>query len=204
MRRRRDIGIVGLLAATLGAAAVGVQASFAAPTRAATPAATIDATYSCRVRPQHFVDLYASATLPPAANNQPQPGGLFLTTGVKTIVRNNTTVTVAQVSLQARKNSLRIDKTACRRVKHQIPLKPKGLPGPPTSVTPTLRGFDNEQCDTTARVLVRLRLKTTNHTPVHAQLAIRNDDSRSRPIAFYNWGPRKVTAYTGKTCVTPG
>jgi hypothetical protein len=203
VRRRHGIWVVGLLTAAVGAAALGVHAGSAAPTRASSGAATLDKTFSCRVRSQHFVDLYTSATLPPA-NNKPQPGGLFLTTGVKTIVKNNTTVTVAQVSLQAKQNSLRIDTGACHRVKKQIPLKPKGLPTPPVAVTPTLRGYDNEQCDTTGRVLVRLQLKSTNHIPTHALMAVRNENAKSRPIAFYNWSANKVTVYLGKTCVTPG
>jgi hypothetical protein len=203
MRRGHGIWIVGLLAAAIGATAVGAHASSAAPARTHTGAAILDKTWSCRVQQAHVVNLYTSATLPPVGN-KPQPGGLFLTTGVKTVVKNNTTVTVAQVSLQAKQNSLRIDTGACRRVKKQIPLKPKGLPTPPTTVTPSLRGFDNEQCDTSARVLVRLQLKSTNHTPAHALMAVRNDNAKSRPIAFYNWSPNKVSVFLGKTCVTPG
>jgi hypothetical protein len=67
-------------------------------------------------------------------------------------------------------------------------------------VTPTLSGHDSQQCGTTGRVLVRLRLTTTNHTPTHALLAIRNDNANHRPIAFYNWTPHKVNVYVGKTC----
>jgi hypothetical protein len=204
VRFRHGMWIIGLLAAALGAAAVGVHASLAAPTRASTPASTIDKTYSCPVRREHVVDLYASVTLPPT-NNQPQQSGVLnLTTGVRTIKQSGITETVSQVSLQARKNSLRIDQKSCRRVKQQIPLKPKGLSGPPTTVTRTLRGYDNEQCTTTARVLFRLRVKLTAGTPTHALLAVRNDNAKHRPIAFYNWSPRKVSLYTANGCVTPG
>lgn len=200
MRFRRGILIVGLLAAALGEGAVGVHGSSAAPTQAITGASTIDKTYSCRVRRQHYVDLDASATLPPI-DQQPQPGVLVLTTGVKTTTQNGVTTTVSQISLRAVKNSLRIDTSSCRRLKQQIPLKPKGLLGPVTA-TPTQFGRINERCVTAARVLVRLRLETTNHTPSHALLAIRNDNAKRRPIAFYNWKPRKVIAYTGKSCVS--
>jgi len=65
MGGRRGIWIVGLLTAALGAAALGAHASSAAPTRADRAASTLDKTYSCRVRKQHYVDLYASVTLPP-------------------------------------------------------------------------------------------------------------------------------------------
>jgi hypothetical protein len=203
MRLRHRIWFLGLLAAALGSAAVGVHASSAAPTRATNATSTIDKTYSCPVRRQHFVDLSASVTLPPV-NNQRQPGGLFLTTVVKTIKKGNTTETLTQVSVQDRKNSLRIDQKSCRRVKHQIPLKSKGLQTPSFTVTPTRQGYDRELCGTTGRVLVRLRLMLTNGTPRHALFAVRNDNVKSRPIAFYNWSPQKVTIYIGTTCATPG
>lgn len=199
MHRRRSIWIAGLPAVALGAAAVGVHASSATPTRA-TARATIDATYSCRVRRQHFINLTASATLPPV-NGRRQPGGIYLTTVQKTRRQNGAVVTLTQVSFSARKNSLRIDKSTCPRVKQQIPLKPKGLPGPPVTVTPTHQGFDNERCGTAARVLVRLRLRTTAGVPTHALFAVRNDNAKRRPIAFYNWSPDKVDVYPGNSCV---
>jgi hypothetical protein len=62
---------------------------------------------------------------------------------------------------------------------------------------------DNERCTTTAWVLVRLRVKVTTGTPTHALLAIRNDNVKHRPIAFYNWSRREVRVYTGNGCVTP-
>jgi len=200
MNRRHGIWIVGLSAAAL-AAALGVHASFAAPTL---PAATSDATYSCRVQSQHVVSLSASATRPPdgSNNNKPQPGVLVLTTGVKSVTHGDTTTTVSQVGVEAVKNGVKIDKSSCRRVKKQIPLKPKGLPRPPTTVTPTLRGFDDENCGTSARVLVRLKLKTTNNIPSHALLAVRDEGGKSRPVAFYNWSPNKVSVFIGTSCST--
>ena len=138
MRGRRASWIVGLLLAALGAAAVGVHASSAAPTGPITHASTFDKTFSCRVRRQHFVNLYAGATLPPASgSSQKQPGGLSLTTVQKTREQNGATVTLTQVSLSARKNSLRIDMSTCNRVKRQIPLNPKGLRGDGPGTRPT-------------------------------------------------------------------
>lgn len=182
---------------------MGVHASSAAPTRATTAASTIDVRYSCRVSSQHDVSLFATVTLPPV-KNRPQPGVLNLTTGVKTVSKGGTTVTVAQLGLSARKNSLKIDKSSCRRVQKKIPLKPKGLLGPVTA-TPTMFGHISEACGpTSARVLVHLRLKTTAGAPTHALLAVRNDNAKHRPIAFFNWSPSKVSAYTGKSCVSVG
>jgi hypothetical protein len=118
---------------------------------------------------------------------------------MKTRTVNHATVTLTQVSLQASKNSLRIDTSSCSHVKQQIQLKPKGLQGP-TTVTPTLFGHDTEQCGTTGRVLVRLRVTSTKHTPTHALLAIRNENAKKQPIAFYNWTSKKVNLHVGSTC----
>jgi hypothetical protein len=143
--------------------------------------------------------VYGSVTLPPA-NDKPQPGLLVLTTGAKTVVKNGVTTTVSQLGLSATKKSLKVDKSSCLRVKHQIPLKPKGLPTPPRTATPDLFGHVNLQCRTTARVLVRLQLTTTAGLPTHALLAVRDDNAKKRPLAFYNWTPGKVRAYSAPAC----
>jgi hypothetical protein len=200
MRGRHGVWIVGLLAAALGAAAVGAHASSAAPNRTTADASTFDKTFSCRVRRAHFVSLYAGSNIPASNGQKQSPGGLNLTTVQKTRQQDGATITLTQVSLSARKNSLRIDTAVCRRVKHQIPLRPKGLPSPPVKLTPHHQGFDNEFCDTAARVLVRLQFQTTNGVPSHALFAVRNDNTKRRPIAFYNWSPDKVSVYTANNC----
>src|SRR6185437_6471088 len=98
-----------------------------------------------RVSRQRTINLYGSVTLPPA-NGKPQPGALVLITGTKTVVKDGVTTTLSQLGLGAKKNSLRVDKSSCQRVKHQIPLKPKGLPTPPTTATPNLFGHITTQC----------------------------------------------------------
>src|SRR5262249_27124040 len=118
MRGRHGIWIVGLLAAACGAAVFGAHASSAAPARAGSSASTLDRTLACGVRKHGFTTAATAVTLPPV-NNQPQPGGLFLTTVYKTRKVNNATVTLTQVSLQASKNSLRIDTSTCSHVNQQ-------------------------------------------------------------------------------------
>jgi hypothetical protein len=155
------------------------------------------------VSKQHSINVYGSVTLPPA-NDKPQPGLLVLTTGAKTVVKNGVTTTVSQLGLGAKKNSLKIDKSSCSRVKHQIPLKPKGLASPPRTATPNLFGHVSVQCGTTARVLVRLLLTTKAGVPAHALLAVRNGGAKGRPLAFYNWTAGKVSAYSAVTCDNVG
>ena len=200
MGRLRGIWIVALLVAAAGAAAVGVHRSAAAPSSAATHASTIDNTYSCRVRRQHFVVFDSSVTLPPI-QSQPQPGILDLTTVAKSVQKNGVTITLVQLGLTARKNSLRVDKSTCKRVSKKISLKSKGLSGPPEVITPSYQGRLNQRCGTTDRVLVRLRLETKAGVPTQALLAVRDDDSKRKPVAFYTWTPKKVTSFTENGCV---
>lgn len=61
-------------------------------------------------------------------------------------------------------------------------------------------GFDNERCGAAARVLVRLQFRTTNGVPSHALFAVRNDNAKRRPIAFYNWSADKVSIDTANNC----
>lgn len=194
MRGRRGIWFVGAVAAAVAAAA-GVHASAAAPVQGF---GTTNATYSCAVGQEHSVNVYGSVTLPPQ-DGKKQPGLLVVTTGAKTTVKNGVTTTVSQVGLGAKKNSLRVDKSSCTRVKHQIALKPKGLPKPATTATRNLFGHITVQC-ATSHVLVRLLLKTKAGIPTHALLAVRSDDAKKRPLAFYDWAPGKVTAYSAASC----
>jgi hypothetical protein len=197
---RRGIWIVGLLAASVAAAAVGAHASSAASSRATIGAATIDGTYSCGVRRAHFILLSGSVTLPPI-QNQPQPGVLNLTTVSKTVVKKGATVTVAQLGLSANKSTLHLDKATCSRVKRRVPLKSKGLSGPPETVTPSFQGHLTQRCGTRSRVLVHVRLTSSDGKSTHALLAIRNDDAKHRPVAFWNWSPGKIISYTANSCV---
>jgi hypothetical protein len=200
MRRTRGLVIVGLLAASFGAAAIGVNASPAASNRASARSSTIDSTYSCGVRRQHYVDINAGVSFTPA-NSQHQPGFLVLTTVVKTIKKNGTVENISQVSLQSVKDSLRIDKSTCHRVTKQISLKPKGLPGGAETATPSFREYVNARCKTAVRkVLVRLQVTIKNGTPTHAKLAIRNENAKNKPVALYSWSARKISAYLGN-CV---
>ena len=190
--RRRGIWIVGVLAVASGSA-VGVHVSSAALVQGA---ATTNATYSCLVGQQHSVNVYGSVTLPPQ-DGKKQPGLLVVTTGAKTSTKNGVTTTVSQLGLAARKHSLQVDKSSCTRVQHQIPLSPKGL-GSSTTATKNLFGHISADCGTGAHVLVRLLLKTKAGVPTHALLAVRS--TAKRPLAFYNWTPGKVTAYSAASC----
>jgi hypothetical protein len=33
---------------------------------------------------------------------------------------------------------------------------------------------------------------------------MRNENAKNRPVAFYAWNPRKITAYTANSCVQTG
>jgi hypothetical protein len=202
MRRRRGIWISALLAA-LVAAGVALQASSAARSRTTDSAATVDATYSCHVGSQHQVTIYGGVTLPPD-NGQRQPGVFALTSNPRSVTKNGTTTTISQVGFSARKNSLRIDKSSCKQVKKQIPLKSKGLSGPPETATPTKYGHLNLRCGAATSVLVRLRITVTAGVPSRALVAVRTVSPKNKPVAFYSWSPQKVSAYSNDSCVDLG
>ncbi len=147
---------------------------------------------------QRSINVYGSVTLPPQ-DGKKQPGLLVLTTGAKTVTKNGVTTTVAQLGLGARKHSLQVDRSSCSRVKKQIALKPKGLSSP-TTATANLFGHISADCTARAHVLVRLMIKTKAGIPTHALLAVRNTDAKKRPLAFYDWTPGKVVAYSAASC----
>jgi hypothetical protein len=198
MHRRRAILTFGLLAAVV-AAGVAVQASSAARTRAAGSASTVDATYSCHVGSQRSVTIYGGVTLPPI-NGQKQPGVFALTTVSKSVTKNGTTTTPSQIGFGARKNSLKIDKSSCKQVNKKIPLNSKGLVGPPETATPSQFGHINIRCGAGGSVLVRLRITIAGGVPTHALVAMRSANGKNRPLAFYNWSPRKITALSANNC----
>ena len=169
MQLRRGVGVAIVAAAVTVAAAASVSAAPASSKQ------VVDRTYSCKVRPARYIDLESSVTLPPE-NGQPRPGQVRVTTVKKGIQRNGITFYVPQVFFEEKKDSLDVDRSACRRSSRRVPLKTTGLPTPGETATPT-------------------------HTGRKALLAVRNDSEKSKPVAFYRWSPSKIVAYLGKTCV---
>jgi hypothetical protein len=166
----------------------------------ASSARVVDRTYSCKVRPAHYIDLESSVTLPPE-NGRPRPGQVRVTTVKKGIQRNGLTFFVPQVFFEEEKDSFDVDSAACHRSSRRIPLKTTGLPTPGETATPTHTGSVNGRCSTTKRLLVHLKLTITDGKPEKALFAIRNDKAKSKPIAFYRWSPSKIVGYLGNVCV---
>jgi hypothetical protein len=192
--KRRGVGVVVILVAVTVTVVANVGAAPASSTR------VVDRTYSCKVRPAHYIDLETSVTLPPE-NGQPRPGQVRVTTVKKGIQRNGITFYVPQVFFEEKKDSLDVDGSACRRSSRRVPLKTTGLPTPGETATPTHTGSVNGRCSTTKRVLVHLKLTMQNGKPEKALLAVHNDNEKSKPIAFYRWSPSKIVGYLGNTCV---
>jgi hypothetical protein len=191
---RRGVGVVAVLVAVTVTVVANVGAAPASSTR------VVDRTYSCKVRPAHYIDLESSVTLPPE-NGQPRPGQMRVTTVKKGIQRNGITFYVPQVFFEEKKDSLDIDTSACRRSSRRVPLKPTGLPTPGETATPSHTGSINGRCSTAKRVLVHLKITMQNAKPEEALVALRNDSDKSKPVAFYRWSPSKIVAYLGNSCV---
>ncbi|MFI5039417.1 MAG: hypothetical protein ACHQCG_05705 [Solirubrobacterales bacterium] len=110
---------------------------------------------------------------------------------------------VAQVEFESAKSSLQVDTSLCRRSSRHIGLRPAGLPLYET-VTPKIVGHVNERCATPRRVLVRFRIAIEHGTPQQALFAVRRGDAKQRSLEFIKWGPRKITAYVGKSGTDTG
>ena len=179
--------------------------AYAAPETAAGAsgaAHVVDRTYTCRVRPQHYVDLNTNVALPPDASGHPTPAQVWLDTVHETAPVGGLQAVVPQVEFEGSKNSLRVDRSLCRRSSQRIALKPAGLPLYETA-TPQLFGHVNERCVTAKRVLIRFRIDLNHGVPQQALVAV-GVDAKRRPLEFVKWRPRRITAYVGKGCTDTG
>jgi len=193
MKRLHGVGVVSVISAI---AVTVVVSAHAAPTR------VVDKTYSCKVRPQHYIDLNTSVTLPPTTQNAQRPANLNLFTVKKTFKQDGYNFNLPQVFFQAAKSSgLKIDRPTCRPSSRKAALKPSGIRLTDT-VTPQYLGLFDERCVTAKRVLVHVRLTVSGGAPVSALVAVRNDNEAGRPVEFINWQPRKIKGYFGKSCVS--
>jgi len=194
MKRLHGVGVVSVISAI---AVTVVVSAHAAPTR------VVDKTYSCKVRPQHYIDLNTSVTLPPTQDAPQRPANLNLFTVKKTFKENGFKFNLPQVFFQAAKGrNPKIDTPICRRSPRKAVLKPTGLPSHAETVTPQYLGLFDERCVTAKRVLVHLRITLSGGVPVSALVAVRNDNETRRPLEFLNWKPRKIKGYFGKSCVS--
>ena len=192
-----------LTAATVLALVATASAYAATSALAGGGSRVVDRTYSCRVRPQHYIDVNTNVALPPDASGHATPAQVWLDTVHKTTPMGGLLVVVPQVQFESARSSLRVDKALCRRSSARIALRPAGLPLYET-VTPQHTGHVNARCGTPKRVLVRFRVTLTAGKPVRALFAVRQDAAKKRPVEFVRWSPGKVTAYLGNSCTDTG
>jgi len=192
------------IAAVIVVALVATASAYAATSsRTGGGARVLDRTYTCRVRPQHYVNVNTNVSLPPDASGHATPAQVWLDTVHKTTPMGGLLVVVPQVAFEARKNSLRVDRSLCRSSSRRIALRPAGLPLYET-VTPQHGGHINVRCAAGKRVLVRFRIRVAGGKPEHAVFAVRNDATRSRPVEFLKWSPSKITGYLADRCTDTG
>lgn len=189
--RRLSIALAAVAASAVAAAAVlaaGVGSDSA-------KRSVLDETFSCRVQVEssaHAVELTAGAK----ARN---PAFALLYTASKKV--NNEFV--AQLAFGSAAKGLTVDRSLCRRSSHTIALRSTGLTRRGT-VTSSFLGMFNDKCVTAARVLVRVRIGMVGGVPVQAQVAVRNDNAKSAPIAYVIWRPTRVTYFLDSECVDLG
>ncbi len=183
----------------IGVAIAATASAYAAPaawTRGFAGSRVLDSTYSCRVRAQHYFNVATSVTLPPTPLGFQRPALVSLDTAGKS------GTTLPQVWFQAMEKGIKVNKSACRASSRRVPLKP-GLPLYET-VTPSLYGHIDVRCVSAKRVLVRLRVEMNGGKPAQALVAIRDDNPKASPVAFFNWSPLMIKGYIGSSCTDTG
>lgn len=183
--------IVVVAAAIAVVAAASAYAAAASSTQARAGTRVVDMTYSCLSWRQHPFFFGMQVRLPPGGQDPAGPGMASLTTA------NDHAY---QVVFRDVKNGLKIDKSVCRSSSSRVSLKPAGLARDQT-VTRNFMGHIDGTCPTRAqRVLVHFRITMAGSTPEQALLAVRKDDAKRRPLAFFKWSPRKITDYLAGSC----
>jgi uncharacterized membrane protein len=177
------------------AVALAVTASaYAAPrstARAHVGAQVVDKTYSCRARGQNPFFFGTQVRLPATQYQKAQPAMATVITARDSAF---------QVVFKDVKNSLKVDTPVCRPSSRRVALKPAGLSLYQT-VTPRLFGHLNGKCPThVPRVLVHIRVSMTDGAPSRALFAVRKDDAKARPLAFFKWAPTKISGYLAGSC----
>jgi hypothetical protein len=185
--------IVIVAAGAAVAATATAYTAAASATRARTDAHVVDKTYSCRLWHQHPFFFDTQVRLPPSASGGAQPGYTTVTTA-----RDH----AYQLIFKDLKNSLKVDRSACRPSARGVALKPAGLALFQTATTQAF-GHITGKCPThVKRVLVHFRIAMTEGTPERALFAIRKDTAGGRPLAFFKWSPTKITGYLANNCTT--
>lgn len=186
-------------------AAASAYSAHATSARAGDASRVLDRTYTCRVRPQHYIDVNTNVSLPPSpdTSDRPTPAQVWLDTVHKTRPVGGLLAVVPQVQFESAKNSLRVDKSPCRTSSRRIALRPAGLPLYET-VTSHHLGHVNARCAAAKRVLVRFRITMTGGKPERALFAVRNDALKGRQVEFLKWSASTITAYLSNGCTDTG
>jgi hypothetical protein len=200
-RRRRRVTVSALAALGMSTA---VAAALGAPSLFFATKSVLDRTYSCAVPSKTTAsgDVRAMNLNANVAheyyNPVPQSDVTVFTVFNKKAANG---FTVPQLEFSSLKNSFRVDGSLCRRSSRAVPLKAAGLE-PQGTITRDLNGHFGDQCITSARVVVRVRLETSDGVPTRGQLAIRDDNTKAAPIAFVNWKPTRISYALRPTCTS--
>src|SRR5262249_6932304 len=155
-------GRVGVRSVTAGialgvVAAAGVYATPAISARGGETVQVVDRTYTCRGRPEHYVNVNTNVPLSPmGASGPPIRAQVWLDTVHKTTPVGGILAVMPQVEFETLKSSLQVDTSLCTHSSRSIALKPAGLPLYETA-TPHIFGHVNERCATGKQVLVHFR-----------------------------------------------
>lgn len=198
--------LIGIAAAAIAISVVAAASVLAAQTLRSSPAgktSVIDRTVSCAVAPTHAVYVSAAVEIHVSANQtspaQTYPAVAGVTTWPRYAKPNDTSVIVGQFNVNGAEKGIRVDALRCRPSRKSVPLRPAGLPSNGT-VTASFLGRTDRVCRGAGRVLVHYRVTDAGGVPQKAQIAVRNDGRRAKPLAYIDWSVKRATTYAAASC----
>jgi hypothetical protein len=198
--------LTSMAAAAVTVSAVAAASVLAAQTlhsSATEKTAVVDRTISCQVAPTHAVYVAASVEIHVIASlTNPArviPAVVGVTTWPRYATPSDRSVILGQLNFSAAVKGLTVDPLRCRTSRKSVALRPAGLPSNGTH-TASFLGGTYRVCRGASRVLVRYRVTEVGGLPQKAQVAVRNEDRRAKPLAYIDWTTKRVTTYTLAGC----
>jgi hypothetical protein len=203
-RRWRLTSMAAAAVAISAVAAASVLAAQARHSSATGKTTVVDRTISCQVAPTHAVYVAASVDIhaSPDHNNPARffPALVGVTTWPRYATPNDTrSAILGQFSINSAEKGITVDPLRCRTSRQSVPLRPAGLPSNGTDTAHFLGGT-YRVCAGAGRVFVHYRVTEVGGVPQKAQVAARNDDRRTTPLAYIDWTPKRVTTFTPAVC----
>jgi hypothetical protein len=208
-QRWRRVAVAVAVASGVVVAVAGVYAAPAVFSSSTVRSSVVDRAYACAVLPhggRTWVDLegfpripYVDAQHNPSGKAGPKPAIFSLATVERTGTDGKALPPFSQLGFKDVKGSLFVDRSACRPSPRRVALSHAGLVA--QGAVTVQSGLFNDRCLSARRVVFHVRVVLRGGTPTSAKVAVRNDDAKSRPIAYVDWTPKRITYFLDPNCV---